>query len=61
MNTIKGQYVVAGYQGNLSVRFVPDNSTTVYSDHVLAEFDTIEEADDFISKNEDDYYDEYYS
>ena len=59
----KGQYVVAGYQGRLSVRFVPHNSTTVYSDSEVASFDTIEEANAYADEHEPAYsaaYDEWY-
>ena len=57
---MKGSYVVAGYQGRLSYRFVPLSSTTVYMDEELAEFDTEEEAKDYIDKHEDDYYNDNY-
>ncbi len=53
---MKGVYVVAGYQGRLSIRFVPDNSTTVYMDEELESFDTIEEANDYVDKHEENYW-----
>jgi hypothetical protein len=52
---MKGVYVVAGYQGRLSVRFVPDNSTTVYMDEELEGFATQEEANDYVDKHEEMY------
>ena len=57
---MEGSYVVAGYQGRLSYRFVPSSSTTVYMDEELAEFDTEEEANSYIDEYEDDYYNDYY-
>jgi hypothetical protein len=57
---MKGQYVVAGYQGRLSVRFMADNSTTVYMDDEIASFDNEDDANAYVNDHEDEYYDEYW-
>jgi hypothetical protein len=57
---MKGQYDVAGYQGRLSVRFVPDNSTTVYADTIVASFDNEADANAYANDNEGAYYDNYW-
>ena len=41
---MKGVYVVAFYAGNFNIRFVPENSTTVYADWEVASFPTEEQA-----------------
>ena len=57
---MKGQYIVAGYQGRMNVRFVPDSSTTVYMDEELTAFDTEEEANAYVDQHEEEYYNDYY-
>jgi hypothetical protein len=57
---LKGKYIVAGYEGRLSVRFVPDNSTTVYADTVVASFDNEDDAISYANKHEGAYYDNYW-
>lgn len=54
-------FVVCGYQGNVYVREVHENDTTVYMDTEFADFDTYEEADKFASGIEDDYYTNYHA
>lgn len=48
-------YIVAGYQGNLYVRVVSENDTTVYSDEELFSSSSEEEAIAFCNGFEESY------
>lgn len=56
---MQGSYVVAAWEGRVSVRFEADNSTTIYMDETIGRFDTETEALEYAKEVEPDIWQEY--